>query len=95
MYIPYIRITNAMLNIQTMTQKRNRRSEPLTKDEHEAFKALFVSFPTKVDAEYYFGLSRQILDGVFLKGSGSTETVKTIRKQLRKAAVTRTESVKA
>lgn len=73
-----------------MNSKRNRRSEPLTKEEHEAFKALFLSFPTKVDAEFYFKLKRQILDGVFYKGSGSTDTIKAIRKVLNKVATSQT-----
>jgi hypothetical protein len=74
-----------MQNIENMLQKRNRRSEPLTTQEHEQFKSLFISFPTKVDAEFYFGIKRQILDGVFYKGSGSTETIKAVRKKLQKS----------
>lgn len=62
--------------------QRNRRSESLTKEEHDAFVAYYNSFPTKVDAEETIGLVRQILDGVALKGSGSTPTIQTIRKAL-------------
>jgi hypothetical protein len=87
--VPYIALelqTQYKVNIPIMNMKRNRRSEPLTRDEHEAFKTLFLSFPTKVDAEFYFNLKRQILDGVFYKGSGSTETIKVIRRKLNKIA---------
>jgi hypothetical protein len=79
-----------MQNIQFMSSKRNRRSEPLTPEEHKIFQTIYTSFPTKVDAEVYFGLIRQILDGVYYKGSGSTDTIKTIRKKLVKAAAEQT-----
>lgn len=64
---------------------RKRRSERMSADEHESFKKLFYSFPTKVDAEVYFKLSRQVLDLVAIKGSGSSETIKQIRKTLARA----------
>lgn len=63
---------------------RKRRSEIMTPEEHEAFKNLFYSFPTKVDAEIHFNLSRQVLDLVAIKGSGSPETIKKIRKHVKK-----------
>lgn len=64
---------------------RKRRSEIMAPEEHEAFKNLFYSFPTKIDAEIHFSLSRQVLDLVAIKGSGSPDTIKKIRKQLKKA----------
>lgn len=63
---------------------RKRRSESMTPEEHEAFKNFFQSFPTKVDAEIHFSLSRQVLDLVAIKGSGSPDTIKKIRKQLKR-----------
>jgi hypothetical protein len=63
---------------------RKRRSERMSQEEVKAFKKLFHSFPTKTDAEVYFGLSRQVLDLVAIKGSGSPNTVGVIREKLDK-----------
>ena len=67
-------------------RERKRRSEIMTPEEHEDFKTFFNSFPTKVDASEHFNLSRQVLDLVAIKGSGSPETIKKIRKQLKRLA---------
>ena len=64
---------------------RRRKSELMASGEHEAFKILFESFHTKVDAEEHFNVSRQVLDLVALKGSGSPETISKIRRKLRLA----------
>lgn len=61
---------------------RKRRSESLTKEEHKAFVKLYHTFPTKVDAAHYFNVTRQVLDLVAIKGSGSTETIRAIRYRL-------------
>ncbi len=65
-------------------KERKRRSEIMTPEEHEAFKAYYDTFPTKVDAEIHFDIKRQVLDLVAIKGSGSPETIKKIRKQLKR-----------
>lgn len=69
-----------------MTRKRIKRSEPLTPEEHEAFRSYYQTFHTKLDAAEHIGLTRQILDGVFYKGSGSGETIRIIRRKLTAAA---------
>jgi hypothetical protein len=69
-------------NIMEMAITRKRRSVQLTREEHSAFKKHYNSFPTKVDAEAAFGLSRQVLDLVAIKGSGSQETIDKVRDRL-------------
>lgn len=59
--------------------ERKRRSEALSKEEHKAFIKHYQSFPTKTDAEEYFGVKRQVLDLVVLKASASPETINKIR----------------
>jgi hypothetical protein len=61
---------------------RKRRSEPLTKDEHRAFIKSYRSFPTKVDAEFFFGIKYQVLDLVSIKGTGSPDTIAAIRNKI-------------
>jgi hypothetical protein len=62
--------------------ERKRRSESLSKDERRAFVKLFYSFPTKIDAEEYFDIKRQVLDLVAIKGKGSPETIGKIKIKL-------------
>jgi hypothetical protein len=62
--------------------ERKRRSESLSKDEHKAFLKFIHGFPTKTDAAFEIGISRQVLDGVSLKGSGSPDSIKLIRERL-------------
>jgi hypothetical protein len=64
------------------TTERKRKSELLTKEEHAAFRKLYNSFHTKVDAEDYFGIKRQVLDQLVLKGSASSDTVAAVREKL-------------
>lgn len=62
---------------------RVRKSERLTKEEQKALNRFIFSQPTKTDAAYEIGVSRQVLDNVALKGSGSPETIATIRKKMK------------
>lgn len=71
---------------QNSPELRRRKSEKLTKDEHKAFLKYFHSFETKLDAEEKIGVKRQVLDLVALKGSGSPDTINTIRQKLNDAA---------
>jgi uncharacterized membrane protein len=61
---------------------RKRRSEPLTQDEFNSLKKFITEFPTVVDAAIFFGVKRQTLERVLLVGSGSSKTIKAIRKRL-------------
>jgi hypothetical protein len=75
--------------MQVLMEKRKRRSESLSKEEHKAFVKFFQSFPTKVDAEIHFEIKRQVLDLVAIKGSGSPETISKIKAVLEAAWVER------
>lgn len=68
--------------VQISEIARKRKSERLTKEEHRAFVKLFQSFKTKTDAQETFGVKRQVLDLVAIKGSGSPNTINTIRQKL-------------
>lgn len=68
--------------IMDFMMDRKRRSEPLTKEEHKAFLKYLKTFPTKTDAAIVFGVSRQVLDLVSIKGHGSPESIKLIREKL-------------
>jgi hypothetical protein len=70
--------------VMNNTERGRRRSEQLSKDDHKAFIKLYHSFPTKIDAQVYFDLKRQILDMIAIKGSGSPESVGKIRERLDK-----------
>lgn len=66
--------------------ERKRRSEALTKEELKAFVKLYSTYLTKTDAEYDFGVKRQVLDLVAIKGHGSPETIEKIRIKIQHAA---------
>ncbi len=73
--------------VNNLIMDRKRKSEALLKEEHKAFIKYLNSFPTKIDAQFAIGVSRQVLDMVALRGSGSTETINTIRKKLEEISV--------
>jgi hypothetical protein len=74
-----------MQNMEIITKsKRKPKSVLLDRNEHEAFKEYYLSFHTKMDAEDTIGLKRQILDGVFYRGSGRWDTIQKIRKVMRR-----------
>lgn len=62
--------------------ERKRKSEQLTKEEHKALNKYIGTFPTKTDAAYAIGVSRQVLDGVSLKGRASPESIRLIKEKL-------------
>jgi hypothetical protein len=66
--------------------ERKRRSEQLSKEDHKAFIKYYHSFPTKIDAQIAFDVTRQVLDLVAIKGSGSPETIQKIREKLHEAS---------
>jgi hypothetical protein len=68
---------NIATNIPQMANKR--KSLKLTKDEHKALKAFCKTFSTVVECAEAIGISRQVLDLVLLKGSGSPETIEKIK----------------
>jgi hypothetical protein len=70
-----------MQNILIMTD-RKRRSEPLSKEEHKALLKYISTFPTKLDAAYAIGISRQVLDLVAIRGTGSPDSIRAIREKL-------------
>jgi len=70
----------------TQIEQRRRKSEQLTKDEYKAFLKALRTFPTKIDAAAYFDITRQVLEMVAIKGSGSPETITKVRGKINEAA---------
>lgn len=66
---------------------RKRKSEPLTEVELNALKQHRGRFSTEVDCAVSIGIDRVVLGRVILVGSGSPETIKKIRKALKKVLV--------
>jgi hypothetical protein len=70
-----------MINIHTEPRTK-RRSEKLLPNEIKALKKMVSAFPVVVAAAEYIGISRHVLDAVLHRGSGSPETIATIREKL-------------
>lgn len=62
--------------------ERKRRSEKLTKSEHDALLKYIQSFPTKFDASLAIGISRPTLNLVIIRGSGRPDTIAVIKEKL-------------
>lgn len=74
-----------MQNMEIITKnKRRPKSVLLDQGEHEAFKTYYKSFHTKEDAAEFMKLTRQVLDGVYFRGSGRWDTIQQIRKVMRR-----------
>jgi hypothetical protein len=65
-----------------ITTERRRRSEALTRDEHKSLLKYIGTFPTLIDAAFAIGIPRQTLERVKIIGSGSPETIHSIREKL-------------
>lgn len=68
-------------NMENIIEKK-RRSVKLTPDEKKAFKKLMNTYDLKIEAAEAIGVTRQVLDLVLIKGSGSPETIDRIRKAI-------------
>lgn len=65
-----------------ITNDRIRKSVKLTPDEVKGLDKWVKAQPTKIDAALAIGISRQALDIILLKKSGSHESVDKIKKVL-------------
>lgn len=68
--------------IMKTVERQGKKSELLTKEEHNALKKLVASYHTVVDASFAIGITRQTLDRVLMIGKGSPENIQIIRKKL-------------
>lgn len=77
--------------MNTMVSDRIRKSEKLTTEEYRALVKWVNAQPTKVDAAFIIGISREVLDRVLVVRSGSPATIEKVRAVLPKDG----EAVKA
>jgi len=70
---------------------RIRKSVQLGTDEYKALAKWVKAQPTKIDAAFIIGISRQALDNILIKRSGSQESVEKIKKVLGTASDRREE----
>lgn len=66
------------------TTARKRKSDPLTADELAALKAYRAGFNTEVECALSIGIDRLVLNRIQHVGSGSPDSVKKVRKVLRR-----------
>lgn len=69
-----------------LLKERRRKTELLTKEEHNSLKKYVASFHTVIDAAVALGINRQTLDRVLIIGKGSPESISIIREKLNRAA---------
>lgn len=65
-----------------ITERKNRKRDVLTKDEHRALIKYVRSFPSVVDCAFVIGIHRNVLDLVMIRGSGSPNTIRLVREKL-------------
>lgn len=70
--------------MSTYTITKKRKSEPLADNEVSALKAYRERFHTEVDCAVSIGIDRLVLNRVMMVGSGSPDSIKKIRKALKK-----------
>jgi hypothetical protein len=66
------------------TKAKKRKSEPLAADELSSLRLYRERFNTEVECAISIGIDRLVLNRVMLVGSGSPDTIKKIKKLLRK-----------
>lgn len=70
--------------MDTSTKARKRKSEPLGADDLATLRLYRDKFNTEVECAISIGVDRLVLNRVMLVGSGSPDSIKKIKKALRK-----------